>query len=186
VPGVRIYYTLNGAEPTPADALYTGPFTVRQAATLKARAYADGYNTSGVLIANYEFDQTGPTLSDPTFRGAPLVAAATLFSSGSFGVTATDDSGVKQVEFKLDGTLLGLDTIAANGFAAPFDIAATAEGPHTLTMQAWDNLGVPSAVLTLPVVVEMAAPLPPPLDRSGRWEKTQHRLGGGARYGRGG
>lgn len=41
-PGVEIRYTLDGSDPTPASALYTGPVTIKNNTTVKARAYRPG------------------------------------------------------------------------------------------------------------------------------------------------
>ncbi|MDD2763158.1 MAG: chitobiase/beta-hexosaminidase C-terminal domain-containing protein [Opitutaceae bacterium] len=157
--GARIYYTLTGDEPTTAAALYTGPVTLQQSATLKARAYAAGCNDSGILVTSYTLDNAGPTLSNLTFNGAAV--PATVAGSGTFRVTATDASGVKRVEFLLDGALLAADTIAADGFTAPFVIENVADGAHTLSVQAWDVYDAPSAVLTASFTVAYPPPPPP-------------------------
>jgi hexosaminidase len=39
--GLTIFYTLDGTEPTDRSKRYTGPFTIKQSATLKARAFLD-------------------------------------------------------------------------------------------------------------------------------------------------
>ena len=44
----KVYYTIDGTDPTDASTLYTEPFTLTEAATVKAIAYADGYNPSNV------------------------------------------------------------------------------------------------------------------------------------------
>ena len=44
-----IYYTIDGSEPTVASTLYTEPFTLNQAATVKALAVADGYLDSEIV-----------------------------------------------------------------------------------------------------------------------------------------
>jgi predicted alpha-1,2-mannosidase len=41
LPGVRIYYSLNGKEPGPHSRLYTGPIVIRKTCVLKAGAYLD-------------------------------------------------------------------------------------------------------------------------------------------------
>jgi YD repeat-containing protein len=157
--GARVYYTLSGDDPTQAAVLYTDPIVLRQSATLKARAFATGCNDSGLLLAAYTLDNAGPTLANVTFNGQP--APATLTTSGTFGVTATDSSGVKHVAFRLDGQLLADDTIVADGFTASFVIDNIADGPHSLTIQGWDNLDTPSTVMTVPVIVAYPAPPAP-------------------------
>lgn len=43
-----IYYTINGEDPTAESTVYTEPFTLTEAATVKAMATLDGYNNSKV------------------------------------------------------------------------------------------------------------------------------------------
>lgn len=43
VPGAQIFYTLDGSEPTTESSLYTEPFDVTAAVTIKAVAMGDGY-----------------------------------------------------------------------------------------------------------------------------------------------
>ncbi len=45
-PGVEIRYTLDGSEPTPASTLYAGPFTLRDSALVRARAYRTGLDAN--------------------------------------------------------------------------------------------------------------------------------------------
>ena len=44
----KLYYTIDGTEPTEASTLYTEPFTLTAPATVQAIAYADGYTPSKV------------------------------------------------------------------------------------------------------------------------------------------
>lgn len=48
-PGAEIRYTLDGSEPTRESALYTAPLTADRTMTIRARAYADGLEPSGVM-----------------------------------------------------------------------------------------------------------------------------------------
>lgn len=61
--GANIYYTTNGAEPTPSDNLYTGiAITVHNSRTLKAKAFKLNWADSDAATAVYEI--TG-TCADP-------------------------------------------------------------------------------------------------------------------------
>ena len=42
MPGVDIYYTLDGSEPTNASNLYTKPFVINKSEVVKARAFLNG------------------------------------------------------------------------------------------------------------------------------------------------
>ena len=51
--GAKIYYTLDGSEPTTASTLYTAPITITPPVTLKAIAVKDGLLNSSVLTVSY-------------------------------------------------------------------------------------------------------------------------------------
>lgn len=62
--GADIRYTTNGSTPTETSALYTGPFTLSGSATVKARAFANGYEASNVTSAS--FTQEVATVATPS------------------------------------------------------------------------------------------------------------------------
>jgi hypothetical protein len=49
-----IYYTLDGSDPTTSSQVYTGPITLTQSATLKAKAVRSGYLDSFVNSASFD------------------------------------------------------------------------------------------------------------------------------------
>lgn len=49
----EIRITLDGSEPTPASALYTGPIELARAMTIRARAFRDGRPQSDEVVAEY-------------------------------------------------------------------------------------------------------------------------------------
>ncbi|NPV90426.1 MAG: hypothetical protein HPY50_06615 [Firmicutes bacterium] len=51
--GATIRYTADGSEPTAASTTYTGAITVSSTATIKAKAFKDGMNDSGVTSETY-------------------------------------------------------------------------------------------------------------------------------------
>jgi len=55
-----IYYTTNGIDPTDASTEYTDPIELSSTTTIKAIAYAEGYDPSEVATAVYTF----PTIND--------------------------------------------------------------------------------------------------------------------------
>lgn len=56
--GSRVYYSLDGNTPTQASTPYTGPVTIANPSTLKAKAFRVGYADSAVATATYSFDPT--------------------------------------------------------------------------------------------------------------------------------
>ena len=156
-----IYYTLDGTVPTSNSIIYTTPIVLNAAATITAIAYADGYNPSGLMVANYAVDSDGPTLSNPTFNGAAI--PATITTDGIFAITAVDPLGVKSVLFNLDGQPLTTAAVGGNAYNAAFSVAGVPDGAHTLTIQATNYIGAASATVTVPFAVAIASPLPPNL-----------------------
>ncbi|MCB5271140.1 MAG: chitobiase/beta-hexosaminidase C-terminal domain-containing protein [Candidatus Cloacimonetes bacterium] len=53
--GASIYYTTNGSEPSQSSTLFNAPINVSTPTTIKARAYAPGYEPSAVVVAEYGF-----------------------------------------------------------------------------------------------------------------------------------
>jgi hypothetical protein len=51
-PGAQIRYTLDGTEPGPASALYSGPIRVTEPVKLRARAFRDGFGSATALALN--------------------------------------------------------------------------------------------------------------------------------------
>jgi len=59
-PGATIYYTIDGTDPDQTSDEYDQPISISQTTTLKARAYASGYDPSQIATATYTF----PTVVD--------------------------------------------------------------------------------------------------------------------------
>jgi len=53
--GASIYYTTDGSDPDQSSTLYAEPVPVSTPTTIKARGYADGYEPSAIVVANYGF-----------------------------------------------------------------------------------------------------------------------------------
>ena len=54
--GASIYYTLDGTDPTEADTLYSGAFTLSETTTVKARAYKTDKVASPVITTTYRYN----------------------------------------------------------------------------------------------------------------------------------
>lgn len=85
-------------------------------------------------------DEDGPEISLVSFDGIKLVSGATLTHKGRIKVTANDLSGVGRVAFQLDGILLAEDINGEDGFSTQWDVATSDDGPHSLTVVAYDVL----------------------------------------------
>ncbi|MDY0326346.1 MAG: carboxypeptidase regulatory-like domain-containing protein [Candidatus Cloacimonadaceae bacterium] len=62
--GASIYYTTDGSVPSQSSTLFTAPINVSTATTIKARAYAAGYEPSAIVSANYAFYVNVGSLSE--------------------------------------------------------------------------------------------------------------------------
>ena len=60
-PGVKIYYTTDGTDPTASSTEYTSAITVTEVVTIKAIAVKDGMNDSAVASAGYTIKETVAT-----------------------------------------------------------------------------------------------------------------------------
>ncbi|MBN1895488.1 chitobiase/beta-hexosaminidase C-terminal domain-containing protein [bacterium] len=67
-PGSKIYYTLDGSDPTESSLLYRNPIPIINTMTIKARAFNAGWNSSEIASGIYVI--TG-TVTTPTFNPAP-------------------------------------------------------------------------------------------------------------------
>ena len=56
VEGAKIYYTLDGPEPSEASTPFTKPFTLSKTTRIKARVFKNGMNPSQVFSSAYVFE----------------------------------------------------------------------------------------------------------------------------------
>lgn len=68
--GASIRYTLDGSEPTSTSLLYSTPISISTITTLKARAFANGFDSSAVGVASYYFSSSNilTSVSDVYFQ----------------------------------------------------------------------------------------------------------------------
>lgn len=105
-------------------------------------------------------DQVGPDISALTYDSSPLNDGSTVTQSGVIGVSVTDQSGVSRVLFDVDGTQLGMDANGEDGYTANWNIVDFSDGPHVLTITAYDTLEN-SSNQSLNLTVALAAPAAP-------------------------
>jgi hypothetical protein len=114
----QVYYTMDGATPSSASALYTAPILIDRNATLQAIAVRTGWEPSAVASSAWSFQALAPTVD---------VASGTYTQPQTVTlVTATPDAAIR---YTLDGSD---PTVAAT--------AQTAAGPipvdRSLTLRA--------------------------------------------------
>ena len=143
VPGT-IRYTLNGTEPTEASPLYSGPFSVSTAVTVKAKTFpSNGWSASPVATATLTFNYGTVQIPVATpdggaFQQAPQV---TLSSSASAVIRST-----------LDGTM---PTESSTLYFGPFALPA---GGGQLKAKAFQADWTSSAVMSESYVIDTTPP----------------------------
>jgi len=160
------YYTISGtsmASPHVAGAaalLVSGP---NKPAT---RAGALGIRDTIITSGNFDWtDESGDGIREPLLDVSLFVPVMVAGSggggtdnppsvsitspangatvSGTVTVTAdaSDDKGVSQVEFFVDGASIGVDSDSSNGWSVSWNTTTVADGGHTLTATAADSAG---------------------------------------------
>ncbi len=113
----------------------TGAATVGEhVLTAKAYDYDNNMATSAAVVVTVARDTTPPSVSITS-----PASGATLAGTVAITTNATDDFGVSQVEFLLDGNLLGSTASAPYSFS--WNTRTAANGSHTLTARARDASG---------------------------------------------
>lgn len=72
--GAKIYYTLDGSEPTEASTLYTEPVAIEKDSTLKAIAVKENLNNSDVLVKEYTIKEVFVGKTIPEIQGESHVS----------------------------------------------------------------------------------------------------------------
>jgi hypothetical protein len=130
-----IYYTLDGTDPDQSSTLYTAPNTIAVATstTIKARAYKDGMDPSGIAVGDYTIDL--PDVAEPQISPASGVYASNQVA------TITCATAGAEIRYTTDGTVpdessllygrtfvvSSTTTIRARAFAADMDPSPIAE-----------------------------------------------------------
>ena len=106
-------------------------------------------------------DTNGPALTLARYGALSLTGGMVISNADTFGVSASDPSGVNRVEFYVDETLIGSDNNGTDGFSAFWNADAFPDGPYGIVFKAYDgrnNLSVLSNSVTLAL-----APPPAPV-----------------------
>jgi hypothetical protein len=77
----------------------------------------------------------------PSVQMTAPAEAATVAGTIAVGASASDDKGVTQVRFSVDGTTIATDANGADGWSVQWDTTAVADGDHGLTATATDTAG---------------------------------------------
>ena len=121
----------------------TAPYSVAWDTT----SVADGAHTVTAIatdtIGQTASDANGVTVDNldgpPTVTVTAPAEGATVAGQVQIQANASDDKGVTQVEFRVDGTSIGTDTTAP--YSMSWNTTAGTGGPHTVEAVATDTIG---------------------------------------------
>lgn len=113
---------------------------------------ADGHDAwSAPMWITFGGGGGGGDTQAPTASITAPASGATVSGTAFVTATASDDTGVTRVEFRLDGTLQSTDTTAPYEWS--WNTTTASEGSHTLVATAFDAAGNSGASAGLPVTV---------------------------------
>ncbi len=167
-PGASIYYTTNGATPSTASTLFTGPISAASTQCIHAVAIAPGYSLSAVASAAYSFPgplaiATPPGLPNG-YVGAPYAAQIVASGAGPEYLWSVNGSPVPAGS---SGTeLQGGITFSSNGSYALViggtpNLAATVTFSVTVT-DAYSGEQAGPVTFSIPVTSPTPPSLPAP------------------------
>ena len=162
--GASIYYTTNGSTPTSSSTLYTGAMTLTSSATVKAKAFKNGFNSSAEASAS--FTVTQPFSFSLANSGNKSVTAG---SSVTNSISTTLSSGTSQaVTFSVSGLPAGATGSFSSTSCSPacstgLNISTTGSTPagnFPITVSATAGGVSKTTVFTLTVSVALVATSP--------------------------
>lgn len=125
-PDADIYFTTDGSDPDEDSQPYVLPIPISETTTLKARAFADGYNPSFVATAVYTFPETVATLAElraGTIGNTYFVTGEVwltfqqdyrgqkYFQDATAAILIDDNTGVITSDFEIGDGVVGLSGV---------------------------------------------------------------------------
>lgn len=95
----------------------------------------------GLFVLRPNVTSDGGTDAPPTVTVQSPTDGATVAGSTPVTADATDDKGVAQVTFSVDGASIGSDNDGTNGWSVSWDTTSTPNGAHNVTATATDTAG---------------------------------------------
>ena len=134
-PGATITFTTNGTTPTTSSPVYTGPFLVRSAQTIKAIAAKSGYSNSAVATAAYTLTAATPTFS--VVAGIYTSAQTVNIASATPGAAIyyTTNGATPTTSSTMGGTNIAVsssETLKAIAVLTGFTNSAVATAAYTI------------------------------------------------------
>ena len=136
-PGATIYYTTNGAAPTPASSVYTSAVSISATGYLQAIAVAPGYATSPIASALYNIgaNVTATPVLSPA-PGAYGKSQTVTITDATPGAVITYSVGIGNVvntyTYTAPFTVSSTEYIAYDAIAPGYTRSASLEGIYTI------------------------------------------------------
>ena len=115
----------------------------------------------------------GTTDNPPSVSITNPTDGATVSGTVLVTADATDDNGVSQVEFFVDGSSIGVDGDGSNGWSIDWNTTASSDGSHALTARATDTASQTTTSSQISVTVDNASGIT--LSANGYKEKGQQK-----------
>ena len=136
-PGAKIHYTLDGSQPLPSSAVYSGPVFIGVSQTIKAIAVKEGFSDSS--LSNFKYTITGsvaaPSISPPGGAFGPA-QSVTL-------ETGTPDAAIY---YTTDGST---PTSSSSQYSGPISVNGAMVIKAIAILQSWTPSQVVSAEFTI-------------------------------------
>jgi hypothetical protein len=148
--GTTIYYTTNGATPTTASSVYSGPVTVSATETIEAIAVKSGSATSAVASATYTISKTLP---------APIFGVASGTYPSAQSVAISDTTSGATIYYTTNGAP---PTTSSARYAGPITVSTTETIEAIAVASGYTNSSVALATYTIGSGVSAPAFSPAP------------------------
>jgi len=120
--------------------------------TIGVRATDTGSQTA-VASVSVHIDNF-PNDPDPTASISAPADGSTVKGSVTINATATDDTAVTAVQYRIDGgSWNAMSFVSGNQWTGAWDTTTVADGFHTIGVRSIDNVGQPSQIATVTVRV---------------------------------
>lgn len=145
--GATIRYTVDGSTPSSSSTAYSGPITVAESKTIKAKAFKAGMSDSAVASAAY-------VISAPSQVATPTFSPGAGTYTGSRTVTMACATSGATIRFTVDGT-------TPSSSSAMYVVGVLVESDTTIKAKAFKSGLTDSAVASADYVIQASSvPVP--------------------------
>ena len=139
--GAELHYTVNGTTPSCDSTLYTARITLTSSTDIKVVSciVRGGEFIWESPVRTYSYTLTGGDTTAPAVALTAPANGATISGTVALRADASDNVGVSNVRFEVDGASIGTDSTSP--YARQWDSTTAPNGAHTITAVARDAAG---------------------------------------------